>query len=342
MNQLKYRFVPEGQFHNIEIPVSVALVDYEDVKACGISNREACERIAAQHDGPIAINIWDLKNSTTTTSDGVMIDGSILAMASGDYGKVNPEFGYVDMLQIPWDSDEAKKLIAEESHLQQWVKNYPGRNLVMHPDKGLRLPVHQATITGRAGNNNSATEIMHYITMKELLMPLLGQVQILKDGDIVLGGTGGIISVGIGMVVAEEYGRIVPHRQFPTGDTAHGSGQYAQTLKSHIPIIAADKRALAGYIIKALEIGMVPGQDIGASPAVVSVARHLGAPVAGDHITERAYDELASVGFEKEWVTGSAEKLTRDEIIAQAREIIPGVDNPEYFSAPEIIAVLYA
>ena len=87
---------------------------------------------------------------------------------------------------------------------------------------------------------------------------------------------------------------------------------------------------------------MVPGQDIGASPAVVSVARHLGAPVAGDHITERAYDELASVGFEKEWVTGSAEKLTRDEIIAQAREIIPGVDNPEYFSAPEIIAVLYA
>lgn len=341
MSQLKYRFIPEGQFHNIVVPVSVALIDYEDVKACGITCREACERVAAQHDGPVAINIWDLKNSVTTTSDGIMIDGSIVAMASGDYGKINHEFGYADMLEIPWDSDEAKKLIAEEPHLRQWVENYPGRNLVMHPKK-LNLPVHQATITGRAGNNNSATEIMHYITMLELLMPLVGQIQMVSDGDIALGKTGGIISVGIGMVVAEEYGRIVPHRQFPTGDTAHGSGQYAQTLKAHIPVIAADKRALAKYIIKALEIGMVPGRDIGSSPAVVSVARHLGAPVAGDHITDRAYGELESVGFTREWVNGSAEKMTAEEIIANARDIIPGIDGPEYYNAAEILEVKYA
>lgn len=341
MSQLKYRFIPEGQFHNIVVPVSVALIDYEDVKACGITCREACERVAAQHDGPVAINIWDLKNSVTTTSDGIMIDGSIVAMASGDYGKINKEFGYADMLEITWDSDEAKKLIAEEPHLRQWVENYPGRNLVMHPKK-LNLPVHQATITGRAGNNNSATEIMHYITMLELLMPLVGQIQMVSDGDIALGKTGGIISVGIGMVVAEEYGRIVPHRQFPTGDTAHGSGQYAQTLKAHIPVIAADKRALAKYIIRALEIGMVPGRDIGSSPAVVSVARHLGAPVAGDHITDRAYGELESVGFTREWVNGSAEKMTAEEIIANARDIIPGIDGPEYYNAAEILEVKYA
>lgn len=341
MSQLKYRFIPEGQFHNIVVPVSVALIDYEDVKACGITCREACERVAAQHDGPVAINIWDLKNSVTTTSDGIMIDGSIVAMASGDYGKINKEFGYADMLEIPWGSDEAKKLISEEPHLRQWVENYPGRNLVMHPKK-LNLPVHQATITGRAGNNNSATEIMHYITMLELLMPLVGQIQMVSDGDIALGKTGGIISVGIGMVVAEEYGRIVPHRQFPTGDTAHGSGQYAQTLKAHIPVIAADKRALAKYIIRALEIGMVPGRDIGSSPAVVSVARHLGAPVAGDRITDRAYGELESVGFTREWVNGSAEKMTAEEIIANARDIIPGIDGPEYYNAAEILEVKYA
>ena len=119
MSQLKYRFIPEGQFHNIVIPVSIALVDYEDVLACGLTCREACERVAAQHDGPVAINIWDLKNSVTTTSDGIMIDGSIVAMASGDYGKINDEFGYADMLEIPWDSDEAKRLIAEEPHLKQ-------------------------------------------------------------------------------------------------------------------------------------------------------------------------------------------------------------------------------
>ena len=341
MSQLKYRFIPEGQFHNIVVPVSVALIDYEDVKACGITCREACERVAAQHDGPVAINIWDLKNSVTTTSDGIMIDGSIVAMASGDYGKINKEFGYADMLEIPWGSDEAKKLISEEPHLRQWVENYPGRTLVMHPKK-LNLPVHQATITGRAGNNNSATEIMHYITMLELLMPLVGQIQMVSDGDIALGKTGGIISVGIGMVVAEEYGRIVPHRQFPTGDTAHGSGQYAQTLKAHIPVIAADKRALAKYIIRALEIGMVPGRDIGSSPAVVSVARHLGAPVAGDRITDRAYGELESVGFTREWVNGSAEKMTAEEIIANARDIIPGIDGPEYYNAAEILEVKYA
>ena len=341
MNQLKYRFIPEGKFYNIVTPVSIALIDYEDVLACGITCREACERVAAQHDGPVAINIWDLKNAVTTTSDGIMIDGSIVAMAASDYGKINNEFGYAEMVEIPWDSDEAKKLIAEEPHLRQWVENYPGRRMLMHP-KNLNLPVHQATITGRAGNNNSATEIMHYITMLELLMPLVGQLQMMRDGDIALGRTGGIISVGIGMVVAEEYGRIVPHRQFPTGDTAHGSGQYAQTLKAHIPVIAGDKKVLAKYIIRALEIGMVPGRDIGASPAVVSVARHLGVAVAGDRITDRAYTELESVGFTREWVNGSDKKMSAEEIIDQAREIIPGIDKPEYYNAAEILSVKYA
>jgi len=38
----------------------------------------------------------------------------------------------------------------------------------MGPDpKKKKIPIHNATLTGRAGNNNSATEMMHYITMEE-------------------------------------------------------------------------------------------------------------------------------------------------------------------------------
>jgi hypothetical protein len=270
-----------------------------------------------------------------------MIDGSIVAMASADYGMINKEFGYVEMFEIPWDPNGIDKLISEEPHMKQWAENYPGRRLLMHP-KNLNLPVHQATITGRAGNNNSATEVMHYITMEELLMPLGGQLALMNDEKVELGNTGGIISVGIGMVVAEDHGRIVPNKQFPTGSTAHGSGEYAQTLKAHIPIIAGDKSALARYIIKALQIGLLPGRDIGASPAVVSVARHMGVQVACDFITDMAFVEIASVGFTREWMAGSAEKMTPEQIIENAHEIIPGIENPKVYDAKDVITIKYA
>lgn len=341
--ELKYRFIPEGEHLGIYMPVSVALVDLEDVKACGLSCREACARIAVKHDGPVAINIWDITNAVTTTSDGVMVDGSVVAMASSDYGTINKEFGYVEMLELPWDSAEAKALIASEPHMQQWVKNYPGKRFLTHPNPAMmNLPVHQATITGRCGNNNSATEMMHYITMNELLMPLGGQIQLLRDGTVDIGLSGGVISVGIGMTVGEKYGRIIPHGTSIVGDTVHGSGKYAQTLKAHIPCIAASKPVHAANIIRALDVGMVPARDIGASPAVIAVARAYGHPVAVERITDRAMAELESIGLSREGIASMPEPRSAEEIIAHADEIIPGIDNVKEYRAKDVYEILYA
>ena len=55
-----------------------------------------------------------------------------------------------------------------------------------------------------------------------------------------------------------------------------------------------------------------------------------------------SYGELESVGFTREWVNGSAEKLSAEEIIANARDIIPGIDGPEYYNAAEILEIKYA
>ena len=337
MSQLKYKFIPEGTLNGILVPLSVVFVDYEDVKACGLSMREACEKIAATIPGPAGINMFDM-NATTTNSDGVMLDGSMTCMAASDYGRINKEFGYLEMVEVPY-SDE---LIELEPHLKQWKKLYPERRLLMGPDpKKKNIPIHNAVLTGRAGNNNSATEMMHYITMEEILLPISGQVQIMKNGKVEIGGTGHNISVGIGMVVGEEYGRIIPHRQFKCGDTAHNSKEYAKYLKSHIPCIVADRQELAKYIIQALEAGVIPGRDIGASPAVLAIARHLNIKPDMDNIKQAAFEELESIGITKEWMTAEAEALTPEEIIERAYEIIPGIDNSRKYNADEVLVERY-
>lgn len=339
MRELPYRFIPEGERLGIYMPLSVALVDYEDVLQCGITPREACERIAKVYSGPVAINIWDTSTAVATTSDGIMVDGSIVAMAASDYGVINKEFGYAEMLEIPWSSEEAEALIAEEPHMQQWVKNYPGKRLLTHPAH-LNLPVHQATITGRAGNNNSATEMMHYITMRELLMPLGGQIELMTNGRVVIGRTGGVISVSINISVGEKYSRIVPGGKLKAGDTLHGSGEYAKTLKAHIPIIAASKGRHAAAIIKALEAGMVPARDVGAAPAIIAVARHLGIRVPVEGITPRAFRELESIGLTKEKIAEKTDIMSPEEIIAHADKIIPGIEHAKEYAAEDVFVRL--
>ena len=240
------------------------------------------------------------------------------------------------MVHVPY-SDE---LIKEEPHLIQWQKIYPGRELIMGPDpKKKNIPIHNVALTGRAGNNNSATEIMNYISMEEFLLPITGQIQIMKDTEIELGYTGGIISVGIGMAVGEEYGRIQQHRQNRVGSTWHKSGEYAQTLKSHLPIIVAEKKILAEYIIQALNAGAIPGKHIGASPAVMSVARHKGIEPCYENMWPEAFVELASVGFTKEWMQEKVELLSDEEIIKRANEIIPGVERGKAYKVSEIVEV---
>lgn len=338
MAKLKYKVVPEGDWMGIYVPVSVALVDYADVKALGLEMRKACEIVAAQFEGPVAINIVDL-DACTTNSDGVMLEGSLTCMAAGDYGVINKEFGYVEMPEIPYSED----LIKREPHLAQWKKLFPNKRLIMGPNPDTKpVPIHAAVLTGRCGNNNSATEMMHYINMEELLMPIIGQMEIIRDGKIEIGKTGYVISVGIGMVVGEEQGRIVPHYQFMCGQTAHSSGEYAKLLKSHIPCIVADKSVLAKLTIDALNCGMIPGKDIGSAPAVLAIARHKGILPDFDNVEEAAWEELASVGVTKEWCREKVELLSDEEIIARAHEIIPGVEDAKCYNAADVIEVKYA
>lgn len=337
MSKLKYKIIPEGILEGKYIPISAVFIDYADVKACNLTMREACEKIAAEIPGPAGLNMFDM-TATTTNSNGLMLDGGMVCIAASDYGIINKDFGYMEMVEVPY----SEELIKEEPHLKQWQKSFPGRKLYMGPDPYKKaIPIHNACLTGRAGNNNSGTEMMHYINMEELLLPITGQLEIMRDGKVELGGTGWTISVGIGMVVGEEYGRIVPHRQWKCGKTAHNSGVYARTLKSHIPIIAADKSELAKSIIRALQTGVIPGRDIGASPSVLAVARHMNIQPDFDNIQEKAFEELASVGCTIDWIKEDVEKLTPEEIIARAHEIIPGIDEPKRFNVSDIVKTKY-
>lgn len=341
MKELPYRFFPEGQLKEQYVPVGLALVNYADVLALGLTPREACERIAKKHSGPIAINIWDMDTACTTTTNGIMYDGSIVAMAAADYGRINKEFGYLDMRVIEYDSDPGKEIRADEPHLIQWSTYYPGRRIITSPIHK-NVPVHMVAITGRAGNNNSGTEMMHYLNMEEILFPVGGQMAVMKGRTVEYGRTGGVISVGIGMYCAEKYGRIVLNKGFPTGTTAHGSGEYAKTLKAHIPIIVGEKPMVAEYIIKALKLGLVPGRDIGGSPSILSVAKAMGAPIAWERISSAAKEELASVGIDDAWYEKKTDILNPEDIIKNAFSIIPGVENPVLYNPADLYTILHA
>jgi len=338
MAQLKYKMIPEGMLNGKLIPLNIVFIDYKDVKECGLEPKAAFDIVAKTIEGPAGLNIIDL-DAVTTTSDGVVVEGSIIRMAASDRGRINNDFGYLEMIPLPYTDKD----IEREPHLKVWKEKYPNRTLYMGPDyKKKIIPVHNVVITGRASNNNSATEMMNIVTMEEILLPILGQLEIMKDGKVLLGNTGEIISVGIGMVVPEEYGRIVPKRQYRCGDTAHGSGEYAKTLKKHIPIICAQKPVLAKFIIQALECGMVPGRTIGGSPAVLTIAKYLHKEIAFDNITDRAYEELASVGFTKEWLHSEFPLLTAEEIIARADELIPGCEDYTMYDSRDLVQVKYA
>jgi hypothetical protein len=335
MAELKYRLIPQGKANNIHVPIHIVLIDKHDMDKCGICDVDAIEKIARELCAPAGISIFDM-TAATTTSDGIMTGGAIVKMAAADNGKVNKDFGILSMAEIEY-SDE---LIKEEPHLKQWDINFKGRKLYRGPNpKDKIIPVHNVVITGRASNNNSATEMMNIATMEEILLPILGQMQIMTDGTVVTGYTGEVISVGIGMTVKEMFGRVFPTRQFGAGDTAHGSGIYAKTLKKTIPCIVADKAILAEYIIKALDAGMVAGREIGCSPAVLAVSKALGHEIAADLITPKAYEELESIGITKESLLARGDILTRQEVIHGADEIIPGVENASKISAKEIVQI---
>lgn len=323
MNGIRARVIREGSGPNLCVPLSIALVDLCEVRRAGVAVRKAVCAIAAEIAGPVAINVFD-QEALTTTSDGLMVSGAIVAMAAGDMGKVNAEFGFLEMKDVQF----SEELVRLEPHLAQWRRLGTERSLYRGPDPAHKLiPVHNAVLTGRAVNNNSASEMMNVVTMQEILFPILGQLQVMADGPVLIGPTGEHISVGIGMTVAEECGRIFPTRQFRAGDTAHGSGEYAKTLKAHIPCIAAPKDVLARHIVRALSHGMVPGLQLGCSPAVLSVAQAVGVPIAWERVTQNALGELASVGITESRLREETPRLSSDEAIRRADEVIPGMDR---------------
>lgn len=335
MGILKYKMIEQGAGPNNMVPLNIVFVDRKDIESCGIEEDEAIRVIAREIQGPAGINIFDM-DACTTSSDGLMLPGAVVKMAASDNRKVHREFGILPMEEM----EVTEELVSEEPHLIQWEKLYYGRKLFRGPNPARKLiPVHNAVMTGRAVNNNSATEMMNVVTMEEILLPILGQLQIMVGGKILAGITGEHISVGIGMTVAEKFGRVFPTRQFKAGDTAHGSGEYAKTLKRHIPCIVAPKSVLAKYILDAIKIGMIPGKHIGCSPAVLAVTKALGREIDFSNITPKAHSELESVGICFEHLKSPAPVLSEEDIIADADVIIPGVDNPVELDSSELVSI---
>lgn len=336
MSTLAFRYLERGVGAKHGAPINIALVDKKAIETAGISEEKALETIAATISGPVAINVFDL-DAVTTTSDGVIVKGAIITMGAADRGIIHKEFGVLHMEEIK----VTEELLAAEPHLRPLSRMYPGRSLFRGPNPAKKLiPVHNVCMTGKAINNNSATEMMNAVTMEEMLFPILGQIQVMQQGDIVFAVTGGVISVGIGMTVAEQFGRVFPTRQFSAGETAHNCGEYAKTLKAGIPCIVAPKSVLAKHIIDVLEFGLVPGRELGCSPAVLRVAHALGAEIDLENISSRAWLELESVGLAKSQFTKPGLQLSREEIIARADEIIPGLIEPKQVKSTEYFKVV--
>ena len=185
MAVLPYKVIPEGYIDGKNIPVNVVFVEKRDIQSCGLSFKEAIHKLGGVFEGPVAVNIFDME-AVTTTSDGLMVEGAIVCMGAADKGLVNSEFGILSMAEIEY-SDE---MIKNEPHLKQWKALFPQRRLFRGPNPADKLiPVHNVVITGRASNNNSATEMMNIVTMEELIFPILGQLTCIKGGEVLVGFT---------------------------------------------------------------------------------------------------------------------------------------------------------
>ena len=340
MAKLKYRLIPQGAADGM-VPINLVYVDKKDVDACGMWMYDACCAIAKDLNEPAAIDVIDM-NAVSVSSDGIMVDMAVVAFASADYGKVNREYGFLGVSEYPYYS----KLLEEEPHMAQWNEpRYSGKRLYrgsnpsdMRPRDSLN---ERQTITGRIANNNTGSEMMNLIDMTEILTPMFGMLSIMEDREVLIGVAGPEISVGIGMVVREHFGRIFGFGGAQAGNTAHASGEYAKTVKSDYPAIVATKPFHAEYTIRALENGMIPGRHISSSPTNLSIAHAMGYPIDLDNITPAAWIELESIGITREKLEAPSPKLSREEAIAKADEIIPGMTQGKKFKVSDICEIRY-
>jgi hypothetical protein len=338
--KLRYKVVPKGAADGV-VPINLAFIDKKDIDDAGITYKEACQLVGNDfRDDCVTINVID-PDAVTVTSDGIMTDGAVVAFACADHGIINKDFGFMNVSEIPY----SETLIAEEPHMKQWnSKYYRGRRLHRGPSPEDRKPLEShnehMTMTGRITNNNTGSEMMNTVDMTEILALFIGQMEIMRDGDLLIGLAGPMVSVGIGMVVRERRGRIFGWN-YGAGKTAHNSGVFAKTVKSDYPVIAADKKVVAEYTLRALDIGLIPGLHLGCSPVVVSIAKAYGKPIAFDNIEESAWVELESVGITREELEKPSKPMTREEVIAHADEILPGIENGIKYKATEVAETRY-
>lgn len=332
MGKIKARVVPEGNIGGLYNPLTLILLDADDVRAAGLDYEKAIRAAATYTDGPCGIDIYD-KHTITTTSDGLLVECGMVAIGASDQNLVNAKYGWLPMYEEPY----SEKIVEEEPNLKAWQKLYPGYRLVKGPDpRYKKFPVHNAVITGRACNNNSASEIMNLVTMREMLFPFLGLRSLFEGKEVRIGHAGPVFSVSIGMMFPEQYGRISYFRTCETGNTLHNSGEFAQTLKKDLPCVTCTKKVFAGYIVRHLNCGLVPARDCACAPSILVLASCLGREIAWERITDRAWIELNSVGITKEYLQ-SLPRLTEDEVIARADELIPGMEDAVTVKAEDIV-----
>lgn len=343
--KLKYRIIPMGAADGA-VPLNWVFFEKQDIEKTGLTYLEACYAIGKElGDGCAAINIMDMDGAVTVTSDGIMADGAVIAVASVDHGLINADFGFLNISETA----KSDQLMEEEPHMKIWNSDfYTGKKLYRGPsneDRGERSSHNEnMTMSGRICNNNCGSEVMNMLEMTEILALYLGQREIMKDGEVMIGIAGPVVSVGIGMVVSERHGRIFGGDnlgKYKAGMTAHNSGVYAKTVKQDYPAIAATKAQLAEYTLRCLDWGLVPGRDIGCSIAVLSIARAYGKFIDFDNISERAWIELESIGFTREVLEAPCKVLSRGEIIAQADSLIPGMDNAKKYKVSDICEIKY-
>lgn len=337
---LRYKVLPAGSFEN-RLPLNLIFVDSKDVVAADMTYLEACRAIAKDYDGAAAIDIVDM-DAMTVTSDGICAPAAVVAFAAIDNHILNETFGYIPVSEFPYD----REIIATEPHMKQWDALYPGRRLYRGPsdeDRGAHSDhdENQAN-TGRISNNNTGSEFFDMITMEEVITPFFGIMQIMKGEDVLVGLSGPEISVGIGMVVREHQGRIFLY-SYGAGMTAHRSGVYAKTVKSFMNAIVAPKPVHAEYVLRALEIGMVPGRDISCSPVNLCLAHATGHEIDLDNISNDAWIELEDIGISRKMLEAAPERIyTHEEAVIHANEILPGCSDGKIYHVRDYEEIRYA
>ena len=342
MQTLKYRIIPEGAADGV-VPLNWVFLDKKDIDAAGITDRQACELIAKElKDTCAAVNVMDM-DGVTVTSDGIMADGAVAAIASVDHGFINHDFGFMPITPLPFTD----QMLHDEPHMKQWLEDcYIGRKIYRGPlkeDRGERDSHNESmTLTRRIANNNVGSEAMNMVAMTEILIPFFGMYEVMTGGNVNIGIAGPVLSVGIGMIVSERYGRIFGSANlgaYKAGMTAHNSGKYAKTVKSDYPAIVAPKSVLAEYTLRAMDAGCVAGRDIGCSPAVLRLAQAYGKPIDLDNISKRAWIELESVGITRESLEKTVTPMSREEVIANADKIIPGMEDSKPYAVSDICQI---